>query len=89
MNKKPAQKKQTQPQQSKEQEQEMLMFQQYLMQKYQVDETQIESVLQNLGEEGIKKEYIEFKQFLDQQKQQSFRLGGMLQKIVRLKSLKQ
>lgn len=89
MKKSPITKKSTLPKQKKTKEQdEMIMFQQYLMKKYEVqDESQLESVIEYLGEEGIKQEYVQFKKYLEQEKYHSFRFGGMLNKIIKLKTI--
>ena len=62
-------------------------FIQYLAQKYQLKSQQeLQAKAQELGEEGMKKEYSEFLQYLQQQGVQVARLGAKLNYLRQLRS---
>lgn len=90
-NKKPIKKKATAKQnpqidQQKADQQEFLMW---LQQKLGIqDEVQLQSKIQELGEEGLKQAYVQFQQEKQAQQTQAFRSGGMFQHLSNLLSFK-
>ena len=78
------------PSQGQAQQAEMQEFQMWLQKKYNIqDENQLQMKAQELGEDGIKQEYMLFQQEKEQGQMQMMRKGGMLQRIATLLTFKQ
>lgn len=78
------------PSQSAAQDAEQQEFVMWLQQRYGLqDEQQLQQKAEELGEEGIKQEYLVFQQEKAQQQTQAFRRGGMLDHLTKLHALKE
>lgn len=78
------------PSQDQTQKAEMQEFQMWLQKKYNIqDENQLQMKAQELGEDGIKQEYMLFQQEKEQGQMQIMRKGGMIQHITKLLAFKQ
>ncbi len=77
------------PSQNAAQDAEQQEFVMWLQQRYGLqDEQQLQQKAEELGEEGIKQEYMAFQQEKAQQQAQAFRHGGMLDRLIKLQTLK-